>query len=143
VQAGHLAEIAPQSSIPYGFMARVFWLQGRVPEALEAEKKEGAAQHRDLWVHDQEELARVYAHSGLQATLMRAAELMESDKGSLAAAFQYGNAKNAEKAIENLKKAREEHNGDVVLEIKSAPEFEFMHHDPRFLDLVHQFGLDA
>jgi TolB-like protein/DNA-binding winged helix-turn-helix (wHTH) protein/tetratricopeptide (TPR) repeat protein len=142
-QAGHLAEIAPQSPAPYGFMARVFWLQGRVPEAIEAEKKEGAARHLDLWVHDQEELARVYAHSGLQATRRRAAELMERHKDSLAAAFQYGNAKNAEKTIENLKRAREEGNGDVVLEIKSAPEFEFMHHDPRFIELVHQFGLDA
>jgi TolB-like protein/DNA-binding winged helix-turn-helix (wHTH) protein/tetratricopeptide (TPR) repeat protein len=141
-QAGHLAEIAPQSPAPYGFMARVFWLQGRVPEALEAEKKEGVAKHLDLWVHDQEELARVYAHSGLQATRMRAAELMERHKDNLAAAFQYGNAKNAEKAIENLKRAWEEHNGDVDLEIKSAPEFGFMHDDPRFLELMHQFGVD-
>jgi len=143
-QVGHLAEIAPLSPLPYEFMARVFWLQGRVPQALEAEKKEGTAKHLDLWVRDQEELGRVYAHSGLQATRRRAAELMEKHKNSLSAAFQYGNVKNADKAIENLKRAWEgDREGDVVLQIKSAPEFEFMHHDPRFLELVDRLGLGA
>jgi TolB-like protein/DNA-binding winged helix-turn-helix (wHTH) protein/Tfp pilus assembly protein PilF len=140
-QAGHLAELAPQSGVPYGLMARIFWLQGRVPEALEAEKKEGAANHMDRWVHDQEELGRVYAHSGLQASLRRAAELMERHKDNLSAAFQYGNVKNAEKVIEKLKKAREEDPGNNVgLRIQTAPEFEFMQHDPRFLELVHRRG---
>jgi TolB-like protein/DNA-binding winged helix-turn-helix (wHTH) protein/tetratricopeptide (TPR) repeat protein len=143
-QAGHLAELAPQSAVPYALMARVFWLQGRVPEALEAEKKEGAARHLDLWVHDQEELGRVYAHSGLQAALRRAAELMERHKDNLSAAFQYGKVKNAEKVIEKLKKAREEDPGNNVgLRIQSAPEFEFMQHDPRFLELVHRLGPGA
>ena len=140
-QAGHLAELVPQSSEPYGFMARVFWLHGRVPEALEAEKKVGTARHLDLWVHYQEELGRVYAHSGLQATQGRAAELMEKHKDNLSAAFQYGNVKNTDKVIEKLKKAREEDQGNNVgLRIRTAPEFEFMLHDPRFLELVHLLG---
>jgi len=143
-QAGHLAELAPQSPMPYTLVARVFWLQGRVPEALEAEKREGAATHRNLWVHDQEELGRVYAHSGLEATQRRAAELMERHKDSLSAAFQYGNVKNVDKVIEKLKKAKEEDQGNNVgLQMVLAPEFEFMQHDPRFVELVHRLGPGA
>jgi TolB-like protein/DNA-binding winged helix-turn-helix (wHTH) protein/tetratricopeptide (TPR) repeat protein len=137
VQAGHLAEIAPQSPAPYGLMARVYWLQGRVPEAVEAEKREGAAKHLDLWVHDQEELGRIYAHTGLQATRRRAAELMEMHKDSFSAAFQYGNLQNPEKVIEKLEAIAWKQDS-VQLQIRTAPEFQFMHADPRYLDLVHR-----
>jgi TolB-like protein/DNA-binding winged helix-turn-helix (wHTH) protein len=137
VQAGHLAEIAPQSSVPYGQMARVYWLQGRVPEALEAEKREGAAKHRDLWVHDQEELGRIYAQNGLLATRRRSAELMERDKDVLSAAYQYGNLQNPEKVIEKLDAIAWKQ--DIVqLQIRTAPEFQFMRADPRYLGLVHR-----
>jgi TolB-like protein/DNA-binding winged helix-turn-helix (wHTH) protein len=137
VQAGHLAEIAPQSPAPYRLMARVYWLQGRVPEALEAEKREGAAKHLNLWVHDQEELGRIYAQHGLLAARRRSAEVMERHKDILSAAYQYGNLQNPEKVIEKLEAIAWKQDS-VQLEIRTAPEFQFMHGDPRYLDLVHR-----
>jgi tetratricopeptide (TPR) repeat protein len=138
VQAGHLAEIAPESPNPYGLMARVYWLQGRVPEALEAEKREGATtKHLDLWVHDQEELGRIYAQNGLLATRRRSAELMERHKDILSAAYQYGNLQNPEKVIEKLDAIAWQQ--DIVqLQLRTAPEFQFMRADPRYLGLVHR-----
>jgi len=133
-QAGHLAEIAPQSPAPYDLMARIFWRQGRVPEAIQAEKKEGAARHLDLWIRDQDEIGRIYAHHGLLGARRRAAELMEKHKKKLAAAFQYGNLQNPEKVMEMLEAASSYDN--VLLEIRTAPEFAFMHDDARYLKLV-------
>jgi len=132
VQAGHLAEIAPQSPAPYELMARIFWRQGRVPEAIRAEKKAGAARHLDLWIRDQDEIGRIYAHHGLLAARRRAAELMEKHKFKLSAAFQYGNLQNPEKVMENL----EATSSQVLFEIRTAPELAFMHDDARYLKLV-------
>jgi TolB-like protein len=137
VQAGHLAEIAPQSPGPYTGMARVYWLQGRVPEAIQAEKKEFAARHMDQWIHDQDEIGRIYAQNGLAAARRRSAELMVRHKDILSAAYQYGNLQNPEKVMEKLEAIAWKQ--DVVqLEIRTAPEFQFMHGDPRYLDLVHR-----
>ena len=134
VQAGHLTEIAPQSPSSYELMARIFWRQGRVPEAIQAEKKEGAARHLDLWIRDQDEIGKIYAHHGLLATRKRAAQLMEKHKYELAAAFQYGNLQNPEKLMEMLEAASSYEN--VFLEIRTAPEFAFIHDDARYLKLV-------
>ena len=137
VQAGHLAEIAPHSPAPYGLMARVYWRMGRVSEAIQAEKRAGAASHMDKWVRDQDELGRIYAQNGLVATRRRAAELMERHKDILSAAFQYGNLQNPEKVIEKLEAIAWKQDS-VQLQIRTAPEFQFMHADPRYLDLVHR-----
>jgi TolB-like protein/DNA-binding winged helix-turn-helix (wHTH) protein/Tfp pilus assembly protein PilF len=137
VQAGHLAEIAPQTPSPYELMARVFWRMGRVPEAIEAEKREGAARHMDQWIRDQDEIGRIYARNGLLAARRRAAELMERHQDILSAAYQYGNLQNPEKVIEKLEAIAWKQD-DVQLQIRTAPEFQFMHGDPRYLDLVHR-----
>jgi TolB-like protein/DNA-binding winged helix-turn-helix (wHTH) protein len=133
-QAEHLAEIAPQSPAPYELMARIFWRQGRVPEAIQAEKKVGAARHLDLWIRAQDEIGGIYADHGLLAARRRGAELMEKHKFELSAAFQYGNLQNPEKVMENLEATSSQEN--LLLEIKTAPEFAFMHDDARYLKLL-------
>jgi len=140
VQAGRLTELSPPNPVAYGYLARVYWLQQRVPEALEAERKEGLATHQDQWLLDQSELEEIYRRAGPQPTLFRAAELMAMHGHQVAAAFEYGNLRNSEKVLELLRANCD--NGDVVLEIRSAPEFDFLRHDPRFLEIEHHVHPD-
>jgi TolB-like protein/DNA-binding winged helix-turn-helix (wHTH) protein/TPR repeat protein len=140
VQAANLAELAPQNPGGYGFLARIYWLLGRIPEALESERKEAVAKHQNEWFRDQAELEQIYKRAGMRATLSRAAELMARHKSPAAAAFEYGNLRDSEKVIEALRANWEDTN--VVLEIKTAPEFDFLHHDPRFLEIEHHIHPD-
>jgi tetratricopeptide (TPR) repeat protein len=140
VQAAKLAELAPQNQAPYIYLTRIYWLQERVPEALEAGKKEAVAKHEDQWLRDQAELEKIYRRSGLQPTLFRAAELMEKHEYPVWAAFEYGNLRDSEKVLQLLRANWD--NGDVMLEIKSAPEFDFLRHDPRFLEIEHRVHPD-
>jgi len=140
VQAGHLTELSPPNPVAYGYLARVYWLPQRVPEALEAERKEGLATHQDQWLRDQSELEEIYRRAGLQPTLSRAAELMAMHGHPVAAAFEYGILRNSEKVLELLRANCD--NGDVVLEIRSAPEFDFLRHDPRFQEIEHRIHPD-
>ena len=97
---------------------------------------EGLTTHQDQWLRDQSELEEIYRRAGLQPTLSRAAELMAMHGHPVAAAFEYGNLRNSEKVLELLRANCD--NGDVVLDIRSAPEFDFLRHDPRFQEIEHR-----
>jgi tetratricopeptide (TPR) repeat protein len=135
VQACNLAELDPQDPNPYFYMTRIYWSQQRVPEALEAAKKEAVAEHQDQWVRDQANLEEIYRRAGVQPTLVRAAALMAKHRHPVGAAFEYGNLRNTEKVLQLLRTNLNE--GDIVTEIRSAPEFDFLRHDPRFLEIEH------
>jgi TolB-like protein/DNA-binding winged helix-turn-helix (wHTH) protein/Tfp pilus assembly protein PilF len=140
VQAANLAELAPQNPVGYGYLARVYRLLGRVPESLEAEKKVGIAKHQDEWVRDQAELEEIYKHEGLQPTLLRAPQLMEKHKDPVGAAFVYGNLRDSERVLQLLRANWD--NANVALEIKSAPEFDFLRHNPLFQEIEHRVHPD-
>ena len=139
-QAENLAELAPQNPVGYGNQARVLRLLGRIPEAIEAEKKVGVARHEDEWVRDQAELEEIYRRAGPQAARSRSAELKAKHSDPLGAAFEYGNLQDAEKVLQLLRK--NSNHGDVVLEIRTAPEFDFLRHDSRFLEIEHTIHPD-
>jgi TolB-like protein/DNA-binding winged helix-turn-helix (wHTH) protein/Tfp pilus assembly protein PilF len=139
-QANRVAEIAPQTAPAYELLSRVYWLQGRVPEAIDADRKSGTINLFMQWVRDQDEVEAVYTRSGVQAARLRAAQFNEKDKGAFSAAYLYGLAKDNDQAFENLDAAYSRKD-EISLEIKTAPEFASVRNDPRYPALLRKLGL--
>ena len=148
------AAINPQSALPHQDLARIYWIEGRVPDALAEERKVAALAHDPALFHDQQEVAAAYAKSGLPGALLKAAQLEERDyeanrQGSgapsyesysaLFIAYQYGLLKNREKALHWLNQACHER-GNPLVWLKSTPEFDFLRSDPRFQELLRRMN---
>ena len=101
--------------------------------------------------NDQEELAiaedaaKVYAHSGLRASIEREIELKKQlakrqyvDPGEIA--YDYASLGEKEQTFAWLDKARAEKSGQLE-SIKIVRPLEQWHSDPRYLDLLKQLGL--
>jgi TolB-like protein/DNA-binding winged helix-turn-helix (wHTH) protein/Tfp pilus assembly protein PilF len=151
-QLERAAAINPQSQGPHEQLARIYWIEGRVLEALTEEREVAALAHDPSLLHDQEEIAAAYAKSGLPGAQLKAAQLKErtyealrqeqeggaaSDKAASAfdVARQYGLLKNREKVLHWLNPA------DFGVYGKSAPEFDFLRSDPRFQNLLRRLNL--
>ena len=150
------AAINPQSALPHGQLARIYWIEGRVPDALAEERKAAALAHDPALFHDQEEIAAAYAKSGLRAAQLKAAQLkergyeadrQEQESGALFhesysalfVAFQYGLLKDRERVLHWLNQACHER-PDLITNEKSAPELDFLRSDPRFQDLLRRMN---
>lgn len=141
-QAGRLNEISPQSDLPFILLGRIYRLQGKIPESIEAETQVGIQKHSSKWVRDQQIIAAVYRNEGVSAAQLMTAQVMETDDGPMRTAYQYGVLKNADKALQNLDRADRGHEDQMVLlDVKNAPEFTFLRGDPRYLDLLRRLGL--
>jgi tetratricopeptide (TPR) repeat protein len=153
------AAINPQSVLPHEQLARIYWIEGRVPDALAEERKVAALAHDPALLHNQEEIAAAYAKSGLRAAQLKAAQLeerayeanrQEQESGApsqnldyyhaLYVAFRYGLLKDREKALHWLNQACHEQS-DLITYEKSAPEFDFLRSDPRFQNLLRRMNL--
>ena len=154
------AAINPQSASPHEELARICWIEGRVPDALAEERTVAALAHDPALFHDQEEITSAYAKSGLPGAQLKAAQLterryeanrqeMESGAPShdfdsysaLYVAFHYGLLKDRGKALHWLNQACHERRGLVTYDLKSAPEFDILRSDPRFQDLLRRLNL--
>ena len=71
----------------------------------------------------------------------KAAQLMERDGDFMWASFEYGIAHDAPKVLQCWEQALREGDGNVVNSIKSAPEFDFMHGDPQYQEMLHRLNL--
>jgi hypothetical protein len=152
------AAINPQSATPHEQLARIYWIEGRVPDALAEGRKAAALAHDPALFHDQEETAAAYAKSGLPGAQLKAAQLKErgyeanrqeqksgplshyfDSYSALFVAFQYGLLKDKEKALHWLNQACHERT-DLAAYEKSAPELDFLRSDPRFQDLLRRMN---
>ncbi len=149
-------DISPLSPVPHSLLARIYWLEGRAQEALAEQREEANLSHSPerLGNQEQEEVAAIYAKSGLRAARIKAAQLMEKNyKPSYAApggsvggdalfiAFQYGTFEDRDKVLRWLEQSERDRDGNLLYSLKSAPEFDFLHSDPRYTDLVSRLGL--
>ena len=158
-QLERAAAINPQSPLPHDELARIYWIEGRVPDALAEERKVAALEHDPALLHNQEEIAAAYAKSGLPGAQLKAAQLEErgyetnrqeqesgapSDEldyySALFVAFQYGLLKDREKVLHWLNQSCHERT-DLDSYEKSAPEFDFLRSDPRFQDILRRMNL--
>ncbi len=151
------AAIGPQSGGPHEELARIYWIEGKVPDALAEERKAAALAHVPALLLNQEEIAAAYAKSGLSGAQRKAAELKARDyganlqeqesgapaDGSYSAskvAFKYGLLKDTEKVLHWLNQACHEPTVDLTY-LKSAPELDFLRSDPRYHDLMRRMNL--
>jgi len=156
-QLERASAISPQPVDPHEQLARIYWIEGRVPDALAETRKVAALAHDSTLFHDQEEIAAAYAKSGLPGARLKAAQLKErryeakqqeqeggapSDESynALDVALQYGLLKDREKVLHWLNRASHEP-GDLNVYMKSAPELDFLRSDPRFQDLLRGMKL--
>ena len=150
------AAINPQSSLPHVDLARIYWIEGKVPDALAEERKMAAPAHLPALLRNQEEIAAAYAKSGLPGAQREAARLLdrgyeasmrEQDSGAPAkgaysasyVAIKYGLLKDRERTLHWLNQACHESTVDLT-DLKSAPELDFLRSDPRFQDLLRRMN---
>jgi TolB-like protein/DNA-binding winged helix-turn-helix (wHTH) protein/Tfp pilus assembly protein PilF len=143
-QAETEAAIAPQSPYAHREMARIYWIEGRVPDALAEERKAAALAHLPVRPRDLDEVAAVFARSGLRAAQVKSAQLKEKGyKGAYLAldiAHQYGLVEDKAKVLEWLNQAfRDNDDSDFG---GTAPEFDCVRSTPRFHDLLRRMGLE-
>ncbi|MBZ5515718.1 MAG: protein kinase [Acidobacteriia bacterium] len=154
-QLERAAAISPQSPAPHDELARICWIEGRIPEALAEERKVATLAHDPVLLQDQDEIAAAYAKSGVRAAQLKAAQLKEKgyernqlesavpshdSYSALLIAFQYALLKDREKALHWLNQASHERRDLLTEHLKSAPEFDFVRSDPRFQDLLRRMN---
>jgi tetratricopeptide (TPR) repeat protein len=140
-QAETEATIAPQSAFSHFQMARVYWIEGRVPDALAEESKAAALAHLLARPRDLDEVSAAFARSGLRAAQGRSAQLKEKGyKGAYPAlqiAYQYGLIEDKGKVLEWLNQAFRDSGEDEGWAL-TAPEFDCVRSTARFHDLFRQ-----
>lgn len=144
-QIENTAAISPQSPVPHGELARLYWIEQKVPDALAEERKAATLSHSPERLRDQDEVADAYAKLGLRAAQLKAAHLKQSgyksNYSALDVALQYGGLKDKQETLEWLNQSFLDRDGNLAVFMKSAPELDFLRLDPHFQDLVRRIGL--
>ena len=144
-QFDRAVEISPQSPFAHIWLARIYWLEGRAPEAIAEEKQAGTLAHSAQQLRDQGEVAAIYATLGLRAARLKFAQLMErhyrDTYEAMSVAFQYGTLEDGPKVLQWLEQALGAQENNLLLLAKTAPEFDFLRGDARFQDLLRRVGL--
>jgi len=147
-QAEKNRELAPLSPVPHDSLARLYWLEGKAPEAIAEERKAATLKNFPQWLRSLDEVAATFEKSGLRAAELNAAQFMErsyqgnlGDYEAIFVAFQYGNLENKSKVLQWLEESRRTYDGNLYLALKTAPEFDFLRKDPRFQDLLRRLNL--
>ena len=146
-QAETEAAIDPRTSQPHTWLARIYWIEGRVADAI-AEERELAATsaHRPERLRDLDEVATTFARSGVRAAQVKFAQLKEKGyQGAYHAfgiALQYGVFADRGKVLEWLNQAFRDKEITCYLESNSAPELDCVRSDPRFHGLLRRMGVE-
>ena len=147
-QAEKNRELAPLSPVPHNLLARLYWLEGKAPEAIAEERKAATLENFPQRLRSLDEVAATFEKSGLRAAELNAAQFMEhsyqgnlGDYEAIFVAFQYGNLENKAKVLQWLEESRRTYDGNLYLALKTAPEFDFLRKDPRFQDLLRRLNL--
>jgi len=144
-QARMTLELAPQTVALHSLQSRIYWLQGKAPEAIAAQKEAGRLAPAPQIVSDQDEVTAVFEKAGLRAARVKSAQLMEKDGeaqfGSISIALQYGRTENRLKALYWLEKSFGAQEGNLLLETKTAPEFDFLRSDAQFQALLNRLAV--
>jgi hypothetical protein len=101
--------------------------------------------HSPEWVSNQDKVAAIYEKSGLRAAQHKAAQFMESSQngihGAISVALQYGTVEDKSKVLQWLEQSLHLREGNLLLLSKTAPEFDFLHTDSRFQDLLGRISV--
>lgn len=144
-QAEKATELSPQSANLYKLSARIYWLEGKAPEAISEERKLAIVEHFPERLRVLDEITATYEKSGFHAAQLKDAQFMERaherHDDMTWAAYQYGNLQNKAKALWCLEESYRTDDDRLILSVKTAPEFDFLHQDPRFQNLLQRLNL--
>ena len=140
-QGRRFAELSPQAPVPHALLARIYWIQGRVPEAVAERKKIAALVESTQMMRDQDEVTAAFNTGGVRAAALKAADLLERDGDFAWASYAYGIGQNGSKVLQCWEQALHEGDGLAMETMKTAPEFDFMHNDPRYQEMLRRLDL--
>jgi len=139
------AQIAPESDTPQRNLARIYWIQRRIPEALAAEKRSvglAPGPAAEEFLRGEAEVEAAFAKSGFHAACLRSMQLKErTRRPSMETHLQYGLLEDKEKVLEGVSQQVGRTGYAEIYVLKTAPEFDFIRSDPRFQDLLRRIGL--
>jgi TolB-like protein/DNA-binding winged helix-turn-helix (wHTH) protein/Tfp pilus assembly protein PilF len=143
-QAETEAAIDPQSPHPPVQIARIYWIEGRVLDALAEEKTAVVLAHLPVRPRDLDEVAAVFARSGLRAAELKSAQFKEKGYKSaylaVQVAYQYGLVEDKGKVMQWLDQAFRDSGYESW--VIAAPEFDCVRSTPGFHDLLRRVGLE-
>jgi TolB-like protein/DNA-binding winged helix-turn-helix (wHTH) protein/Tfp pilus assembly protein PilF len=144
-QCETLAVLDAARSFAPGWLVRIYWLEGRVPEAVAEARANATLRNSAARLRDLDEIAAAFSRSGLRAAQLKAAQLEElgykSSYSPLEIAYRYGLAGNRDKVFQWLDTACRDHAPDC-LTLRGSPEFDSVRSTPRFRELLRRQGLD-
>ncbi|MGP8245816.1 MAG: tetratricopeptide repeat protein [Bryobacteraceae bacterium] len=138
------AEIYPQSAASLWQLARIYWIQQRAADALAVERKAASLDGAEVFLRGQADVEAALAKSGFRAACLQSAQLKERAYPSgnpLLIPLQYGCLQDTRKVMEWVDRLLPTNGYGMAMLLKTAPEFDFMHSDPRFQDLLRRVGL--
>jgi serine/threonine protein kinase/Tfp pilus assembly protein PilF len=138
-------EMDPNYAQAVAQLSREYFLMGKYDLWLETRKKSMILFQRPDESAIAEEVARIYSKSGLRAALLREIEMRKQLVGRRYVdptdiAYLYAAVGDKEQTFVWLDKAVAEKAGGLE-NIKSTPELDPWHSDPRYLDLLKRLGL--
>jgi len=139
-QSEATAEISPHDAGLHHSLARIYWIERRVPNALAEERK--LASGSSVLLSGLDEAEAAYAKSGFRAACLKAAQAKERARVQpIWIALQYACLEDKQKVLEWLERSLLDKGYGQVLYLKTAPELDFLRSDPRFQDLLRRIGL--
>ena len=135
------AEQTPQSSSPHDLLWRIYLIQGRVPEAIAERRKIAELVRSAQLMSDQDAVAAVFKAGGVRAAALKAGDLLERDGALALAPFAYGIGHDSAKVLQSWEQEIREGGGMAVYSMKTSPEFDFMHGDPRYQEMLRRLDL--
>jgi len=114
-------------------------------QAMAEERKAATSGHRPERLRYLDDVAAVFARSGVRAAQIKFAQLKEKGYKSVYGAFeialQYGVVQDQGKVLDWLDQSFL-HKETDCLQVKSAPELDCVRSTPRFHDLLRRMGLE-
>lgn len=137
----------PQKPDPLQNLARVYWIERRVAEAvamqrMAATKTSGPSSEKFL--RGLAEIEAALPKTGFHEACLHSARIMEQFEGSKRGSdvpLLYGLAGDAPKVLEWLERSTAVKGYANVYMLETAPEYDFLRADPRFRDLLRRIGL--
>ena len=148
------AAIDPQSANPHSLLARTYWFQRRVSDAVAKQRRSAVLGHRPAPLSSLEEVEAAYARSGFRAACLKAIQVKETAgrglgtpaddtaaTNALNIALHYACLQDAPKVLEFLDRSLSKKGYGVAVVLKTAPELDFMRSDPGVQALLRRIGL--